>query len=598
MDFFDIHTIGDLAKRGADIKMLQYDTQTGPVVQCNNRVNLTSLVRKLFNKHDGHDITNNPPLNNFILINIEKDIKRYHSSVEELKKLDVNNFVHLKATYWKERSVLENDLTFILRFLKQFNPDMEPIDIKINMFSEPNDSNIYIQDGPLACYCSHLRAMIYGYTHFDKYTIIAEDDINIFNTSLISDYLENVPDDWDIIFFNSIPKEPATTHSVYKLVHPFHSSHLYIIRNKSMPVLFRYMHPIFDQVDVLTSNSRNVLNIYNLPRTVYQKSVSTNTQNNLHVIFTSPNYINIKTQFDEVQRLLIIFADLILPDNEHNKTIVSNLIFDILCEYISNINDIGALSESEHALPVSGYESHHEYENLLTRICHIIQCCKKGVYVKITSTYLLHNILTMLIEYRLHNTIDEQYGQVIKAYSFGSTSHTYILQQSGVCIKQYKKVLLWKTTNHDNIDDIFYREVEILKKQDIIKLLHCDGNKKIIKMSYNGTSLYNNFILPLDWKIQIKELFDYLTANNIYYPEFRLQNILNNESKLSFVDFGMAKICDDVDNKNNCDIFIELIEILDNRFKATTQMERYLLYDTFINGIKLHKPTRYLSNVF
>jgi hypothetical protein len=294
-----------------------------------------------------------------------------------------------------------------------------------------------------------------------------------------------------------------------------------------MPTLFTYMYPIFDQVDVLISNSQNVLNIYNLPRTVYQKSVSTNTQNNLHCIFTSPNYLIIKAQFNEVKRLLIIFADMILPDNEHNGTIIINLIFNVLCGFISNINDNDEYYDSKY-LPISGYESHCEYENLLKSVCHIIQCCKKGVFVKTTSIYLVHNMITTLAEYNLHNTVDEQYGEVIKAYNFGSSSHTYILKHSGVCIKKYRKVLTWTTTDHDNIDDIFCREVQILKKKNKIKLLHYDEKEKLIKMSYEGTSLYNNFNLPLDWKTQIKNLFDDLTKNNIYYPEFRLQNILNN----------------------------------------------------------------------
>ncbi len=600
MDFFNISNIGDMVQRGADIKMLQYDTQLDKLAQCDNKIDLTRIMHKLVNKNELYKpIT----LNNLVLINIEKDIERYNSSIEELKKLNINNFVHLKATYWKERSILENDLTFILRFLKQFNPDMEPVDIKINMFSELNDNNIYIQDGPLGCYCSHLRAMIYGYTHFEKYTIIAEDDIYIYNTQHISDLLESVPDDWDIILFNALTKGPVADEFLYKCIDPFHSTHLYIIKNESMPTLFKYMYPIFDQVDVLISNAQNVLNMYNLPRTVYQKSVSTNTQNNLHVIFTSPNYINIKTQFSEVKRLLVIFADIILPDNEHNDTLVINLIFDVLCGYISNIHDtdpnidLDTNRNTDTQLPVSGYETHCEYKNLLRAICHIIQCTKKGVFVEIVSIYLLHTILTTLSGFKLHNTIDTQFGEVVKAYNFGSTSSVYILKQSGVCIKQYRDRLTWKTTDHDNIDSIFYKELQILKSRHKIELLYYDEKEKIIKIPYKGTSLYNDFILPPDWRTQITDLFNDLTIDNIYYPEFRLQNILNNGSKLSFVDFGLSKMHGG-DNKNNCDIFIELIDKLNNRFKSTTTMEKYLLYDTFIKGIKLHKVERYLSNIF
>jgi hypothetical protein len=55
----------------------------------------------------------------------------------------------------------------------------------MNDFSEINDPNIYIQDGPLACYCSHVRGMIYGHLNFEDYTIIIEDDAFISNTENI-----------------------------------------------------------------------------------------------------------------------------------------------------------------------------------------------------------------------------------------------------------------------------------------------------------------------------------------------------------------------------------------------------------------------------
>ncbi len=108
-----------------------------------------------------------------LLINIEKDTERYLSTVEELKKLSINNFVHLLATYWKNKAQLTKDLNCILNYINKNN-------IQINDFSEINDSNINIEDGPLACYCSHVRALIYGFHNFENYTIICEDDCIVY----------------------------------------------------------------------------------------------------------------------------------------------------------------------------------------------------------------------------------------------------------------------------------------------------------------------------------------------------------------------------------------------------------------------------------
>lgn len=590
MDFFDKSFIENIINQGADVKMLQYDTQVDEKSKSVDRINLPAIMQTQFCDEI------KAPLSNCVLINIDKDVDRYTSSVQELNKLSITNFVHLKATYWKNRKTLESDMTFVLNFLHHFNPNVKTEEIKINMFSELNDNNIYIQDGPLACWCSHLRAMIYGYLNFNKYTIVSEDDISVVNTKLIEEYMSCIPNDWDIICMNAIPKNMSHVDSFYKFANAFHSTHMYIIKNEIMPELFKHFYPIVDQVDVLISNTQNIFNIYNLPNTIYQKSVSTNTQNNLHVIFTSPNYANIKSQFDTVNRLLLFFANIILPNNSYNSTIVTNLIFDVLCGCISNIYDIDMSKSLEEMPPCSQYKSYVEYTQLLCCICYIIQCTKKGVSVRTIATSLLDSMIDTLICFKLHNTIIDD--DCAKAHSFGSTSHTYILKKNNTYIKQYNESLKWKTKDHDDINNIFLKELDILKNQSHIELLSYDADNKLIKMSYRGISLYNSFDLPHDWRYQIIKIFDALTKSKIYYPEFRLQNILNDCGRLSFVDFGLAKICADVDNVKNCEIFIELLSILEKRLHDTTNIENYLLYDTFINGIKLHRVTKYLDNVF
>ena len=98
------------------------------------------------------------------------------------------------------------------------------------------------------------------------------------------------------------------------------------------------MYPIFDQVDVLIASLYNDLNIYNIIDTVYQKNYSTNTQNNLCSILTSPNYKHIRDYLDELNIILNDNINLLLPDNlVYNTIITSNIIFDVLYNYINEL---------------------------------------------------------------------------------------------------------------------------------------------------------------------------------------------------------------------------------------------------------------------
>ena len=85
-----------------------------------------------------------------------------------------------------------------------------------------------------------------------------------------------------------------------------------------MPIIFENVYPITDQIDVLISDCRNKLNIYNIEDTVYQKNLKTNTQNNLHVIFNSPNYDVLREETSKIEKLCNFFANKILPKNKNN----------------------------------------------------------------------------------------------------------------------------------------------------------------------------------------------------------------------------------------------------------------------------------------
>ena len=583
-------------KTGVDAKLLVYEENASVI--SDKKINLQNIIKKNFFKNNWENNSN------CILINIEKDTERYSRSIKEFEKISLSNFFHLKATYWKKRKEFVEDLNNILHFLKKFNnDDIISLPVEMNEFSEVSDSNIYIQDGPLACYCSHVRSLIYGYKHFKDYTIIVEDDISITNTENIEKYLPLIPDDWDIICLNSAPKKyNYGDRPYYKFVEDFHSGQFYIVRNSSIETLLKNFYPITDQVDVLTSNLHKILNIYNIVDTVYQRNISTNTQNNLHVIFTSPNYSILRIHIQTIQNILDKFINLELPDNNtNNKIILENILFDVLYSFISNPFNFE---------PSSNYFTKAQYDNvteindkselhqLLKSIEMVIRCSKKGINSEIVSLSLVNNIINTIRSFKkYHKKIDVNFGCEIKSYNYGSTSHTYILEKHNIILKSYNDEFRWKIKGHEKSRLIYEKELNISK--NICNLVLYDERNKILYIKYLGESLYTNFVLPSDWKKQIIDIFDDLTNKKIYYPEFNIKNILNKNSKLHFIDFGLAIVKESPNNNKNCENFIELLQILQERFQRTTNNnERLTLYNTFINNIKVHKIEKYLNNIF
>jgi GR25 family glycosyltransferase involved in LPS biosynthesis len=581
----EANSIGENLKKiiatGVDAKILQYEEHAENI--SDDRIDIVEILSK--------DVFKKPLKQNCVLINIEKDTKRYFDSIEQLKKVSIQNFVHVKGTDGKKKEALETDLSFILEFLSQFNPEINIKKIEINEFSEINDPGVQIQDGPLGCYCSHLRAWIYAYLNFEDYVIVAEDDIAITNTENIEKYLKCIPDDWDIIFFNSSTKNKIYNEPYYKFTEDFHSAHFYIIKNKCLPKLFQRMYPMNDQVDVLVSDLIKELNIYNVEDTVYQKNVSTNTQNNLHIISTSPNYEILRFLSGKIQKTCNEFANKILPDNEErNEIIVSNLMYDILYNYIIKEESVKSYDNMEdYKFDNSAYKDLKEYDQLKASMQFFIQCTKKGVDFSNAAHGLANGFLFTIQKFDLHNKIDEESKEIIKAYSFGSTAHTYNLGNKFV-IKKYNDKLRWATDGHDDPRKIFTKELNILLKtyhlNHVPKIISYNIEDKIIKLSYCGESLYNDFNLPSDWKDQLKEIFTHFTENKINYPEFRLQNMLVLNDKITFIDFGLAEFVESADNTDNYNRFVKLLGILDDKFKTVTDIEtRHRLISIFLKNM-------------
>ena len=573
---------------GVDVKRFQYEEYANNL--SDKKINIKEIIEdNLFKRKIDM---------NCIMINLEKDYKRYENTINEFKKISLNTFSHLKATYWKNKKQLINDLSFVLNFLSDFNSKIKLKSLEIDQFSKINDDNIHIQDGPLACYISHLRSMIYGYANFKDYTIITEDDISVANTENIEKYIKEIPEDWDILMLNACSKNKIYNNIWYKFDDEFHSTHFYIINHKCMHVLFENLYPITDQVDVLISNLHKQLNIYNIQETVYQKNISTNTQNNLHVIFNSPHYEPIRERIKKIENGLSFFIDNILSENaERNKILSLNLMYDILYEYVlhHNPNSIEEYNDNKenYIININEYIDFPAYIEMLESMRFFLQCSKKGIKDESESVNLISIFLHTIENFKYHNVTDNEFNEKLKAYGFGSTAHVYLLPVNKIVVKKYNDKLRWITKGHDNSLDIFKKELNILKKiqmlNNVPKLISFDIESKTIKMSYCGESLYDNFNLPKDWQIQIINIFNELTNNGIFYPEFRLQNILVLDGKITFVDYGLAEFKDLVDNTNNLNNFIKYLDILNSKLSDILDRNKQLqLITTFLNNIKIN----------
>ena len=573
----DFNDIKNHIATGVDAKILQYEEHATNI--SDDTIDFTNLL--------GGTQT-------YILLNMERHVERYKTSVEQLKKISIKNFQHLKGTDGRNKNQLEEDLTNILKFIKNYNNDVIHNDIKINEFSEINNPGVHIQEGPLGCYCSHLRAMIYGYLSESDYTIIIEDDISITNTENIQKYLPQIPNDWDVICLNSRGKNVRYEEPFYKFVDEFHSGHFYIIKNKCLPRIFKGMYPMADQVDVLLSYMHKDLNIYNIPDTVYQKNLETNTQNNLDIIFSSPNYTPVTDALNKSEEILNYYANKLLPDNkDQNRLIVKHLMYDVLYNFMltkGNNNEPGP--NIENYVFDNPYIGKSRYNKLEKFVGFFLQCTKKGINPKLAGQGLTNVLLFTL------NKFTELHDTDIKAYGFGSTAHTYRVGNDRL-LKRYNEKLRWATEGHNDPKTIMDKEIELLEKlknvSSVPKLIEHIGMDII--MEYRGESIYNDFNLPKDWKDQITNIFSELTNNGIFYPEFRLQNILVLDDKISFVDFGMAEFREKCDNTVNLQFFIRNLSLLDQKFKVVIDLDaRQRLISTFLKNV--NTPTSTIANKF
>ena len=253
-------------------------------------------------------------------------------------------------------------------------------------------------------------------------------------------------------------------------------------------------------------------------------------------------------------------------------------MYDVIYNFILLTDD--EIEKSGENMENYQFDNKYKEEDFILLVKYItffLQCSRKGINPKLAAESLANVCLFTLNKFtEKHNSED------IKAYGFGSTAHTYKIGDK--LLKKYNDKLRWSTEGHDNVDNIIDKELEILTK-----IKHINGTPNLIfskdrsiYMSYNGESLYNDFNLPTNWKEQVTKIFSDLTDNGIFYPEFRLQNILVLDGKITFVDFGLAQFRNECDNTVNLEKFINYLGLMEDRFRNVNDIdELHRLISTF-----------------
>lgn len=148
--------------------------------------------------------------------------------------------------------------------------------------------------GQLGCALSHYFLLKKLYKSSNKISIILEDDIIIPNNFKyrLNNILNNLPNKWDIIWLggcnikgkliNNMYIKPTTFKGTYNLC-----MHAYLVNNKSIPKILKYLIPIYRPIDSQLRVSFNKLNIYY----VYP-----------NLIFQNKNLISVRRKLDNLKQ--------------------------------------------------------------------------------------------------------------------------------------------------------------------------------------------------------------------------------------------------------------------------------------------------------
>lgn len=546
-----------------------------------NKINFIKIMNRKFN------LTSNYNEEKAIVINLTKDVIRLKNFYNDIDLLNINNIYKLNAIHYKDTEKMNKTFIKIIKFIQQFDNSIKYSELVIDELFDNNNDDILIKKAPLATYLSHIKAMMYGYHKNKYYTIIMEDDIDIIETKTIENVINSIPEDWDIITFGCKIFGCDKNIKFYKMEGSFYNLHFYIIKNSSFNKIFKLLYPIKEQIDVILLNSENGLIIYNIEDSIIQKKYVSNIQTDLHILFTSENYKDVREYLFRIKNIIKNILDDYLPKNKFNQNIAEYIYYNFLIRLIHNYSDKddNTINNNNYSELINIYIT--EYNEMISNLTDVLKHTCKGYNTNNKSIEIINNILYVISRFKLHNLMDETYNEPLKAYMMGSTCSTYILEKNNIIIKEYFDKVEYKIKNHEKIEDIKNNEIEILKKLDLF--ISSDDN--IVKMKYLGETIFFNNKLPDDWIEQIKYIFNEFDKKNIYYREFNIFNFVIKNDKINFVDFGLAKIKNKSNNFNFIN-FVELINIFYNKTKKFNNNDddnnlKYAYYLDFLTNMKL-----------
>lgn len=201
-------------------------------------------------------------IENFSLDNIEKYIinldtreDRFDITNNLLNQYDFKNVIRFPAV--KGKNIPNNELLKII----------EPSAMK-SIFDNYRKEHHELSYGAVGCYLSHINIWKKLEKNNLDYIIIFEDDAYPkFNLTELQKIIKNdVPDDWDIIFFGGIYNNYNIINDNIVKLKRFYETHAYIINKKGGLKLLSNAFPIKKQLDSWLSDlaSNNLVNIYGI----------------------------------------------------------------------------------------------------------------------------------------------------------------------------------------------------------------------------------------------------------------------------------------------------------------------------------------------
>ena len=171
-------------------------------------------------------------------INLDKNIERWN----KLKPLlETSGFIHpQRFSAINGSSLSESQINSLV------HPDAIPPILK----GERTEHH-QLSKGAMGCYLSHITLWKQLYTGLPDSIIIFEDDAQPnFDMNTLGNYMNNVPDDWDIILFGGIYNKYDTINEYVVKLYQFYCLHGYIINKKNnLGKILDEAFPITKQID-------------------------------------------------------------------------------------------------------------------------------------------------------------------------------------------------------------------------------------------------------------------------------------------------------------------------------------------------------------